>query len=472
MLSRELPRDVALTLVDTGTRPVSPALTFDSDHHLHARANITELELIAQCDGNLSLGQSYWGWRGEGSDYFDAPSGKLPGINGIALHHLLLRAAHMRGEPEKLAELASSFRFPALAGLAGKLTHPSDDPQSPRSMLRTMINVDTEKYIDLLERKAREGRTIEYIAAKGPFRLERDADNRATAIIFPDGRKLPADIFIDMDGALDPRAKGTALTFDYILAAIDSGAGNSAFAEMHALDDAVMTAIPLRGKIARILAYDSARLSEDAARALLPQAADVHTQSAHFHSEPWRDNLVQAGSASGTLQSPAQGDIHLLHGQLCRLAELVPVSQDMHIEAREYNRLHGILYQQLADFHALAYLLNSREGESWQALRDTEKSKNLQIRLDQFQSRGRFVTFDGETHDEQRWIDMMIGFGIIPDRFDPMARAANMAQAGQALGRIVDAFKQTAAAMPTHAEYMTRLGALAQKEAPVDEFAI
>ena len=182
VLLRELPDTIHLTLIETKQTYCSPALTFNSENSFHIRAGINELELVSQCDGTLSLGMAYPGWRGDGSSYFDAPAGTLPGLNGTALHHLLLRAAVMRGEPDKLADLAASFRFPALAALNGKLTHASDDPQSPRSMLRTMVHVDTALYVDLLKRKAADVRHVDVICSNGQCSISHDADGFIEAV--------------------------------------------------------------------------------------------------------------------------------------------------------------------------------------------------------------------------------------------------------------------------------------------------
>ena len=81
---------------------------------------------------------------------------------------------------------------------------------------------------------------------------------------------------------------------------------------------------------------------------------------------------------------------------------------------------------------------------------------SLRIRMEQFRSRGRLVTFEGEIFDEQSWIDLMIGFGVIPDRIDPMARSLDMAAMSRRLKNLTGAFDQALASMPSYTDAIGR----------------
>lgn len=472
LLSREISRDVSLTLLETEDPAAAPVLSFDSDIAFHHRADISELELVAQCDGNLSLGQLYSGWRGEGTDFFDAPAGTLPALKTIAIHHHLLRAATARGEPAKLPELAAAFRFPALAAMNGKFTYESNDPQSPRSMLRPIIHVDARAYTDLLRRKAEEARDIRHVDATGEIEQTEDSAGGTQALLLPDGEKIEADLFVDMraQAITDPDPDiVSAFPFDRVV--VESAEGTGQFTQIEALDFGVSYSVPLRTHIAKLLFFNAA----DLGKAGEPMSAGAREAKidANFSRAPWRHNMVRIGPAAGSLGPLHDHDAALLHYQLLRLVEMLPAStDDMAIEASEFNQLCAINYQQHSDFIALPFVLNGLAGEFWDTVRTMKVSPNLDIRMEQFASRGRFVTFDGEVYDEQRWIDMMIGFGMVPQRFDPMLEGANMEKAGQALGRMVDAFRQTIGAMPSHADYMNKVVSLAETEAPVDEFAL
>ena len=241
---------------------------------------------------------------------------------------------------------------------------------------------------------------------------------------------------------------------------------------IEALPHGFLHTTPLRSRSIKTFAYNSQITSDAEAKSVLGSSSEAVVLSNTVSTRPWQKNLVRAGRASADNLIPGEAGIDLLQQQICRLSELIPVTPDMDIEAKEYNRLHMIHYGQRNDFDQFPFLMNTRDEKFWQQARAAKPSDNLQLRMHQFQKRGRLVTFDGETHDEQQWLDRMIGFGIVPEKFDPIARAVNMAQVGQSLGQMVDAFKKTVSVMPSHPDYINRLAALAAKEAPIDEFAI
>ena len=131
----------------------------------------------------------------------------------------------------------------------------------------------------------------------------------------------------------------------------------------------------------------------------------------------------------------------------------------MTVEAREFNRRHLLVAQQVRDFVQLPLALNRREDAPWAGLRGRTLAESLAIRIDQFRSRGRFVAFESEICDEQSWIDMMIGFGVVPGRVDPMAQSLDMTTMSRRLKNLTTAFDQALAAMPLYRDAFDGSGA-------------
>jgi len=103
--------------------------------------------------------------------------------------------------------------------------------------------------------------------------------------------------------------------------------------------------------------------------------------------------------------------------------------------------------EQIGDYMRLPFVLNQRTDVAWSAMREQPLPESLAIRLDQFRSRGRLVTFEGEIWDEQSWIDLLIGFGVVPERHDPMARSLDMAIMARRLKKLTGAFDQALASL-------------------------
>lgn len=477
LLAQELPSHINLVVVEDASESSAdqfgPAITIDCDSAFHEMIGLHDAELITRCDGNLSLGNSLSGWQGDGSHFLSAPSGKLPGINGVAFHHIVLRAAMARGEPEKLAEIYSAFRFPARAALAGKLTHGSTDPQSPRTMLRPSISFDASLYAALLKKKALAAKSIDVRQSKVDQIETLDDAGHIEAIVLDNGENIVADLFVDVDGTLSAGSQDdhivSILPFDRMINSQfqRSDQDSRPFPSAQSLDNAVLFETALRNSDCKTLVYASERLDDQQAQASLGEldaSATPFEYEQQRKARPWLANIVSAGKAAGQLGPYLSANFRLLHQQALNLSRLIPVSKHMNVEASEYNRQNKITFEQLRDFTLLPFVLNGRSDDLWTKLREADLPESLKIRLEQFKSRGRFVTFDGELFEEQQWIDMMIGFGLIPQRHDPMARTIDMAQVGQSLGRMVDAFQQTINAMPTHPAYMDQLLSVATKE--------
>tara|TARA_R110002051_G_scaffold242350_1_gene302729 strand:- start:256 stop:708 length:453 start_codon:yes stop_codon:yes gene_type:complete len=133
----------------------------------------------------------------------------------------------------------------------------------------------------------------------------------------------------------------------------------------------------------------------------------------------------------------------LLQRQAMILADHLPTRLDMTIEAREYNRRHLTAAEQLRDFMLLPFALNRREDLPWSDIGESKMPESLVRRIDQFRSRGRVVVYDGEIFDEQSWIDIMIGFGVVPERCDPLAQGLDMTIMARRLKSLVGAFDRS-----------------------------
>jgi tryptophan halogenase len=462
LLGNSLPPQTSLTIVEDTCGPLtSTALTLACANPFHKRIGIEAEELIRHCNGRYGLGTDCRDWHGSGSSFFAAPSGTLPTINGVALHHLMLRAARLYDEPEKLDYLLQPFRFAARTALAGKFAHQADDPDSPLAMLGPTIQMDQSQYASLLKRhfQANGARIVD----GHPMDLDIDPDTGAIhSVRISDQQDITADLFIDVSGrlsALLPEASKRDFHSESALLPFDrriSGYRVTPRKQDHnhtiarAVPGGMLVDTPLgTGAISELL-FSSAAIEEDAARQQLGKDAQASDFAPWSAVTPWTGNLARLGDASASLGPYLSADMLLLHQQAMHLVESLPASRQMDIEATEYNRKQNASFAQIRDFVCLPFALNCRPEDLWQGVRKAELSENLQIRLDQFKSRGRFVTFDAELFDQQSWIDMMIGFGITPERFDPIAETMDMNRIAPILKRMADSFTTAIAAMADH----------------------
>ena len=84
---------------------------------------------------------------------------------------------------------------------------------------------------------------------------------------------------------------------------------------------------------------------------------------------------------------------------------------------------------------------------------------DMERRVRQFVSRNGAVRLDGDPYDAQHWAMLMAGLGLTPRRHDVQGDRLDLSAALGALGRMVMAFDQTLAALPTHDTVMAELHA-------------
>jgi len=118
MLAAQLPAGIAITVAGetagdaTGELAALPV----EDAYFHAlRLKAADL---ASAGAGFALGYALDGFLGDGSRIVTAPSGDLPSIGGLALHHVLRRVAGEAGEFDEAFAMAGieSAGFVADAG--------------------------------------------------------------------------------------------------------------------------------------------------------------------------------------------------------------------------------------------------------------------------------------------------------------------------------------------------------------------
>ncbi|MCK6104205.1 hypothetical protein [Brevundimonas sp. EYE_349] len=171
-----------------------------------------------------------------------------------------------------------------------------------------------------------------------------------------------------------------------------------------------------------------------------------------FLRTPWLGDRLALGPAAARF-GPALGlDDIVLGQQLKTLAACLPGATDQ-IPACAAAYTTAIM----RDLGCRADRLNLilRQGPRGAAL--APFGPDLERRVGQFLSRNGAVRLDGDPYDAQHWAMLMAGLGLAPRRHDVQVDRLDLSAALGALGRMVMAFDQTLAALPTHDTVMTDL---------------
>ncbi|MEH6716400.1 tryptophan 7-halogenase [Parasphingorhabdus flavimaris] len=454
LIANDLPADIELVLVEDGGSVAPAAVAVRLDDPFFAYMGISAEKLATADSALFSLGAELRDWQGEGSGFFLTGSGSLPAIDDVAIHQIMLHAAMSYDQPERLSYLYQPFRLPARAMEVGKIAFQSADPRSPLSMLRPVVQIDREHYTALLKDNAGSG-PMRIVDAR-PKVVQTSPDGGAIdRIELDNGETVEADLYIDASGAIsrliggsflsDWRSVSEGFSFDRIGSArvTDPPAGPASHTVVQAIKGGLMITTPLRDRSIGQFIYASDLLTGEEEKHLVGPEAEVASFEPGYIDKPWLGNLLRMGSASARFGPFLSADMTLLQRQAMILADHLPTRLDMTVEAREFNRRNLIAAEQLRDFMLLPFALNRREDLPWSDIGERKMPVSLVRRIDQFRSRGRVVVYDGEIFDEQSWIDIMIGFGVVPERCDPLTQGLDMTIMARRLKNLAGAFDRS-----------------------------
>lgn len=149
--------------------------------------------------------------------------------------------------------------------------------------------------------------------------------------------------------------------------------------------------------------------------------------------EAMTGDTVAVGTAYGVIGAGDGGDLHLLQGDVSRLIALFPTGP---AAVAEYNRLAESALERARDMAIL------RWGEL------SNPPEPLARKIEQFQNRGRVVSYDDETWPESAWIHAFLARGIVPKRWDPLADRLPPERIREMLSRMKAMLEQTAEGLP------------------------
>jgi hypothetical protein len=106
--------------------------------------------------------------------------------------------------------------------------------------------------------------------------------------------------------------------------------------------------------------------------------------------------------------------------------------------------------------------LEDDEEERWPGKRDEEpfrkRCRTMSIpetllhRIELFRSRGKVARHDGQLFSDASWIAVMLGQGIKPQRWDPLADVMPLTELQKQTDRLHTGLHEAIARMPSHVE--------------------
>lgn len=416
---------------------------------------INEPDFIKATAGSFKLGIVFDGWWRPGHRYIHAFGTVGRGQGLIGFHHYWLRyrrngGAHDFWRCSANAQAAFANRF--------GLGVPDAGVAIPYA-----FHFDASLYAAYLRRYA-EARGVQRIEGRIDAVSRHGETGDILNLSLEGGRTVAGDLFVDCSGfrsLLLGEALGVGfddwsnwLPCDRALAVPCASAEPfTPYTKASVRPAGWQWRIPLQHRTGNGYVYCSALVSDDeAAHTLLANLDGAPLAeprllrfTAGKRREVWRGNCVALGLAGGFLEPLESTSIHLIQTGIARLLQYLPGAGFGQADIASFNAQADFEYTAIRDFLILHYAATERDDtEFWRARRAMAIPDSLRARIDLFAADGRFVRNGEELFAEPGWLQVMLGQGILPRGYHPLADSLSLLQLDELMGQ---AQRQTDAAL-------------------------
>lgn len=430
---------------------------------------INEREFVRATQASFKLGIQFRNWGHAGHRYFHQFGEFGANIDGISFHQMWLRLrAH--GHPHPLDDYSPA----AVAAATGRFLPPF--PTMPKEMpqLAYAYHFDAGLYARFLRSYAeqrgvvrQEGRIVH---------VDREGERGfIQGLRLQDGRTVTGDFFLDcsgFQGLLIERTLDTGfedwshwLPCNRALAVPceRNDEDFSPYTRSTAHHAGWQWRIPLQHRTGNGHVYCSNYISDDEASRILLDSLDAkplgEPRLLRFTTgrrrKFWNGNCVALGLAGGFMEPLESTSLHLVQAAVFRFLSLIPLSAAVDPAAEEeFNRLSIAEYEQIRDFIILHYVANRRDELFWRDCQQMSIPDSLAHRLELFRSRGKVARHDGQLFADASWVAVMLGQGIQPQRWDPLADILPLAELQQKAERLRSKLHAAVARMPSHQQFI------------------
>lgn len=471
-LSTLVGRQLDITLVESeeiGTVGVGEA-TIPTLLTMNRLLKIPEPDFIKATSGTFKLGIRFENWLHEGHDYIHSFGDTGKGCWAGGFQHFW-----MRGKQEGLAADYGAYCTELRAALENKFGILSEHK------LNYAYHLDATAYGQYLRRLAE---------ARGARRVEGQIAHvslsEKTGFIdylqLKDGQQIAGDLFIDCTGfralLIEDALKTGFEDWSHWLPCNRAWAVQTEltgepvpYTRAIAHDSGWRWRIPLQHRVGNGLVYCNDYLDDDTARERLLRLVDgtpiIDPRPIRFTTGQrkyyWNKNCIALGLSSGFIEPLESTSIHFIQNGIMWLLLMFPDNLMSQASVDEYNaKLRGEA-ERIRDFIVLHYFANQRTGEPfWDMCRNLPIPDSLEQRLRLFKDGGRVFKPQDDVFAENSWVQVMMGQGIVPERYHNVVDSMSSEQLKQFLNSIQQDVERTVSALPNHGAFVDALVARAK----------
>jgi tryptophan halogenase len=448
----------AIGTIGVGESTIPPLVTYNR------LLGINEAEFMRATQATFKLGIEFENWKNVGERYFHSFGGTGQDHWSAGFQHFWMEG-RSRGHQAEYGEYCLELK----AAEAAKFAH------LPNERMNYAYQLDSGLYAKFLRRMA-EGDGTNRVEGK-ILSVERNSDDGDIAALLLDGeRRIEGDLFIDCTGfralLIEGALKAGYDDWTHWLPCDSAIAIQTAsvrppvpYTRAIAHDAGWQWRIPLQHRQGNGIVYASAHLDRDAAldrllttiegeRLVQPNFIGFQTGSRRLQ---WSHNCVAVGLSAGFMEPLESTSIHLIQRAVLRILRMLPAGPVSPRDVAEFNEQQMTDTVQIRDFLILHYKATERRDSAfWRYCAGMAVPDTLAQKIELFRETGRVFRKNEELFAENSWIQVMMGQGIMPQSWHPVAAKLSDDEIAALLGGIRETVSRQTASLPTHGHYVER----------------
>ncbi len=446
----------AIGTVGVGEATIPPLLKFNRF------LGVNEAEFMRATRATFKLGINFENWKNVGEDYFHSfgHAGKDHWTSGF--QHFWL-AGRQRGMSSGLED----YCLEVVAGLQEKFA------QLPENGLNYAYHLDSAQYAKFLRKIAEDNGAIRKEGKILRAQLD-EQSGYIRSLKLESGEVLEADFFFDCTG-FRSLLMGQALHVGYddwthylpcdtaIAVQTKSVEPARPYTRAIAHDAGWQWRIPLQHRTGNGLVYCSQYLDKDTALDRLMSNIDGEPISdpklIRFQTgarrKQWEKNCVALGLSSGFMEPLESTSIHLIQRSVMRFLRMMPFNEISQADVSEFNEQTFEDMDKIRDFLIMHYCVTERrDSEFWRYCATMDIPGSVQQKIDLFRETARVFRKNEELFAENSWLQCMMGQGIMPKAYHPIADKMSDKELEYFLGQIKDNIARSVSKLPRHSDYV------------------
>lgn len=467
-----------ITLIESeeiGTVGVGEA-TIPAIIHYNKMLGFDEDEFVRETNATFKLGIHFIDWKQVGESYFH-PFGIFgSGMDGINFEHFWLRLMKMGGNPDY-----GLYNAETLAARQNRFGR-ADKQEGDKPRINYAFQFDASLYAAYLRRYSekrgvvrREGKII---------KVNQDAESGfITSVEMNNGEVVTGDLFIDCSGFRGllieetlkcgyedwskwlPCNRAAAVPCEKARLEDGSIAPITAYTRSTAREAGWQWRIPLQHRTGNGYVFCNDYISEDEACEKLMSRLDgkalkdpkVLRFTTGHRKQMWNRNVVALGLASGFLEPLESTSIHLVQVAITKMVATFPRHGIRPAYINTFNREMLEEYVNVKDFLIAHYKVTEREDTPfWKYCKYMDIPDSLKERLELFETSGQSAVRPHELFREQSWFAVLMGQGMIPRDYHPIADAISEDELRQRMAKYRTGIDDRVKGMIPHDDFIAK----------------